>query len=232
MKTGRYDVVFMRMLMIFAEESKGLGKDVFVGFHVASVCRRFIFRAIVNDFTTVLHSAINGDSSQSGELMPLIYDELRRLAQLHMSRERGDHTLQATALVHEAWLRLVAEGDRTWQNRAYFFSAAASEMRRILVDHARSKGARKRGGGQKRLCVDDVELASFEKEEAILLVDEALERLEQINPDRAKVVVLKFFGGMTSGEAAETMGISESTVNRHWACARVWLHDAIQSQHP
>lgn len=184
----------------------------------------------MNDFTLVLKSAAQGDHAKSQELLPLIYEELRRLAQGHMSMEPGGHTLQATALVHEAWLRMVDEGDRTWDNRASFFSAASTAMRRILVDHARSKAARKRGGGQVRLDIDDIELADAQKEETILRVDEALEQLERINPQRAKVVVLKFFGGMTSKEAAGTLGISESTVDRHWACARAWLFDAIRNR--
>lgn len=184
----------------------------------------------MNDFTLILQSATEGDHAKSEALLPLIYDELRKLAQGYMSRESGGHTLQATALVHEAWLRMVEEGDRTWDNRASFFSAASTAMRRILVDHARTRAALKRGGGQARLNIDDVELANSEKEETILLVDEALERLEQINPQRAQVVVLKFFGGMTSKEAAETMGISESSVNRHWACARAWLYEVIRSR--
>lgn len=185
----------------------------------------------MNDFTLILQSAVKGDQAKSEELLPLIYNELRKLAQSHMSRESSGHTLQATALVHEAWLRMVAEGDRTWQNRASFFAAASIAMRRILVDHARSKAALKRGGDQVRLDVDDVEMIdACKKEEAILLVDEALERLEMINPPRAQVVVLKFFGGMTSKEAAKTMGISESSVNRHWACARAWLYEAIRSR--
>ena len=184
---------------------------------------------IVNDFTIVLQSVAQGDRAKSEELLPQIYHELRKLAQVHMGRESRGHTLQATALVHEAWLRLVEEGDRTWQNRSSFFAAASMAMRRILVDHVRSKTALKRGGGQVRITLDDINLSDSEKEETILMVDEALERLEQIHPLRAKVVVLKFFGGMTGREVAEALGISESSVNRHWACARVWLFNAIRS---
>ena len=184
----------------------------------------------VNDFTIVLQSAARGDHAKSDELLPLIYGELRKLAQGHMNRESGGHTLQATALVHEAWLRMVEEGDRTWQNRASFFSAASMAMRRILVDHARRKTSLKRGGGQVRFDIDDVELADVEKEATILLVDEALEKLEQKNPQWAQVVVLKFFGGMTSKEAADTLEISEISVKRYWACARAWLFDAIQNR--
>ena len=160
----------------------------------------------------------------------MIYGELRKLAQGHMSRESSSHTLQATALVHEAWLRLVEEGDRTWKNHSSFFSAASTAMRRILVDHARGKAALKRGGDRIRLDIEKVDLADAEKESAILVVDEALELLVQVNAQRAKVVELKFFGGMTSKEAADTLGISESSVNRHWACARAWLFEMIRSR--
>ena len=183
----------------------------------------------MSDFTQILELAASGDGQGSEELLPLIYDELRKLAQGHMNHEAGNHTLQATALVHEAWLRMVQEGDRTWQNRASFFSAASMAMRRILVDHARRKSRLKRGGGQARLDIQDVELADSEKDEAILLVDEALERLEQVNAPLAKVVVLKFFGGMTHKEAAGILEVSERTVERQWVCARAWLYDVIQS---
>lgn len=161
--------------------------------------------------------------------MPLIYDELHKLAQIHMSREFGSHTLQPTALVHEAWLRMVEDGERTWQNRSSFFSAASTAMRRILVEHARRKSRLKHGGNQQRLNIDQLELADSDKEESILLVDEALEQLEQVNPQRAKIVVLKFFGGMTNKETAETLGISERSVERHWVCAKTWLLKTIRS---
>jgi RNA polymerase sigma factor (TIGR02999 family) len=168
----------------------------------------------MNDFTLILKSAAHGDSDKSEALLPLIYEELRKLARIHMLREFGNHTLQATALVHEAWLRMVADGDRTWQNRASFYSAASIAMRRILVEHARRKSSLKRGGHQQRLDIDELELAGSEKEERILLVDEALELLEKVNPQRAEVVVLKFFGGMTNEEVAETLDIAKSSVVR------------------
>lgn len=183
----------------------------------------------MNDFTLILKSAAHGNPDQSDALLPLIYEELRKLARIHMSREFGNHTLQATALVHEAWLRLVEDGERTWQNRASFYSAASTAMRRILVEHARRKSSLKRGGNHQRLDIDELELADSEKEESILLVDEALELLEKVNPQRAEVVVLKFFGGMTNEEVAETLGIGKSSVVRHWTCARTWLLEVINS---
>lgn len=185
----------------------------------------------MNDFTVILNSASGSDPHGSDELLPLIYEELRRLAQYHMTREfRGGHTLQATALVHEAWLRMVEGGDRTWQNRNSFFSAASSSMRRILVEHARRKARLKHGGNQHRLNIDEIELADSERDEAILLVDDALERYEAINPQRSKIVVMKFFGGMTNKEIAETLGISERSVERHWVCAKVWLLKAVRAR--
>lgn len=171
-----------------------------------------------------------GDHQKSAELLPLIYDELRKLAQVHLSKERSGHTFQATALVHEAWLRMVGEGDRTWQNRASFFAAASSSMRRILVDYARHRARLKHGGGQIRLDIDDVDLSDSAKDESILLVDEAMERLKQLNAQRAKIVELKFFGGMTNREVGETLGISERTVERHWVCAKIWLLKTIRSR--
>lgn len=178
----------------------------------------------MNDFTQILQTAAHGDHLDSEALLPLIYDELRKLAHVHMSRESGDHTLQATALVHEAWLRMVGDGDRTWQNRSCFFSAASSAMRRILVEHARSKSRVKRGGNRIRLNIDEIDLAGAAKGDCILMVDEALERLEEVNPQWARIVVLKFFGGMTNKETAETLGIGESSVERYWASAKVWLY--------
>jgi RNA polymerase sigma factor (TIGR02999 family) len=147
-----------------------------------------------------------------------------------MAREATGHTLQPTALVHEAWLRLVGDGDRTWQNRAYFFAAAAEAMRRILIEHARQKSRLKHGGRQKRLNIEDLELSDAAPEERILLVNEALERLEAEHPERAQIVVLKYFGGLTNKEAAETLGIGERTVDRHWVCAKTWLFHKIRAQ--
>ena len=185
---------------------------------------------IMSEFTTMLNAASQGDKCSASEILPLVYDELRRLAQMHMSKEFGGHTLQATALVHEAWLRMVGDGDRSWENKACFFSAASSAMRRILVDHARTKTRIKRGGGQFHLDIDNIEMADIEKSENILLVDEALERLKAVNEEWAEIVVLKFFGGMTNPEVADTMGISKSSVDRYWAGAKVWLFKHVSSR--
>ncbi|MBN2683959.1 MAG: sigma-70 family RNA polymerase sigma factor [Pontiellaceae bacterium] len=184
----------------------------------------------MSDFTIMLNAASQGDDCSAAELLPVLYDELRRLAQVHMSKEfGGGHTLQATALVHEAWLRMAGDGDRNWQNRACFFSAASSAMRRIMVDHARKKSRLKRGGGQVRLDVNEIELADAAQDESILLIDEALEKLEEVNPQWARIVTLKFFGGMTNEEVAQTMGIGGSSVDRYWAGAKVWLYKQMKS---
>ncbi len=160
--------------------------------------------------------------------MPLVYAELRTIAAARMARESPGHTLQPTALVHEAWLRLSSGAEQSWQNRAHFFGAAAEAMRRILVEHARRKAALKHGGGQQRLNIEDLDPAQATPDEKILLIDEVLEELEKANSERARVVVLKFFAGMTNVEVAETLHISRSTVDRHWECARTWLFQRIQ----
>jgi RNA polymerase sigma factor (TIGR02999 family) len=177
----------------------------------------------MSDVTLVL-DAINRGESQAGEkLLPLVYTELRNLATARMLQESAGHTLQPTALVHEAWLRLVHEGERSWQNRAVFFSAAAEAMRRILIEHARRKSRLKHGGDQQRLDIADLDLAEVAPDDRMLLINDALERLEAVHPDWARVVVLKYFGGMTNKEVADTLGIVERTVERHWGCAKLWL---------
>ena len=183
----------------------------------------------MSDITLILDAISRGESGAAEELLPLVYAELRNLATARMLRESAGHTLQPTALVHEAWLRLVGDGDRNWKGRAYFFAAAAEAMRRILVDHARRKARLKHGGGQERLNIEDLELAATAPDEKILLVEEALKKLEQSNPERARVVVAKFFGGMTNKEVADTLGIGERSVDRHWMCAKVWLFQQLQA---
>jgi RNA polymerase sigma factor (TIGR02999 family) len=164
-------------------------------------------------------------------LLPLVYDDLRRLAAARMACESSGHTLQPTALVHEVWLRLVADGDaRSWNDRSRLLAAAAEVMRRILIDHARRKARLKHGGDLQRLNIDDFDLSAAPQDEKLLLINGALEELETLHPHRARVVVLKFFGGMTNKEAAETLGVSERSVNRHWLCARNWLFKRIESQ--
>jgi RNA polymerase sigma factor (TIGR02999 family) len=184
----------------------------------------------MNDVTLILEAISRGDRLASEKLLPLVYDELRKIAAARMFQESAGHTLQPTALVHEAWLRLTDGPERTWQNRAHFFGAAAEAMRRILVDHARRKAGLKHGGGQQRLNIEDLELAEAPPDENILLIDEALEELERSNAERARVVVLKFFAGMTNQEAADTLNISRRSVDRHWECAKAWLYRKIQLQ--
>ena len=178
----------------------------------------------------MLRAVERGEKQVAEDLLPLVYEELRRLAAARMAREAAGHTLQPTALVHEAWLRLVKEGDRTWQNRAYFFAAAAEAMRRILVEHARRKARLKYGGGQERFNLDDLDLAQSTPDEKILLVNDALEQLEAEQSERARIVVLKYFSGLTNKEVAETLGIGERTVDRHWVCAKAWLFRKMQGQ--
>jgi RNA polymerase sigma factor (TIGR02999 family) len=160
--------------------------------------------------------------------LPLVYDELRKLATVRMANEQAGQTLQATALVHEAWLRLVADGDRTWQNRAHFFGAAAEAMRRILIENARRKSRLKHGGGQERLNLEDLELAETSPDDKVLLIDEALQELQARDPERAQIVVFKFFGGLTNQEVAQSLGIGERTVERQWAYAKAWLFRKIR----
>ena len=184
----------------------------------------------MDQITKVLEAIRNGDTQASQDLLPLVYEELRNLARMRMANEAAGHTLQPTALVHEAWLRLTQAGDRDWKNRAYFFAAAAQAMRRILVDHARRKARLKHGGGQQRLELEELAVAAPTPDEKVLLVDEALEQLEAENPERARIVVLKYFSGLTNREAAEALDIGERTVDRHWVCAKAWLFRKIRAQ--
>jgi len=181
-----------------------------------------------SDITLCLQSLADGDAHAAEELLPLVYDELRRHAAARMSRESADHTLQPTALVHEAWLRLVDGGRERWESRAHFFGAAARAMRRILIESARRKTRLKRGGRQERVDLDSIDLATASPEEQLLKIDEALERLEAQDPVKSKVVLLKFFGGSTHKEVADALEMSERSVERHWAYAKAWLYQAMR----
>jgi RNA polymerase sigma factor (TIGR02999 family) len=183
----------------------------------------------MSDVTLILEAVNCGDKQASEELLPLVYDELRRLAASRMANEAAGQTLQPTALVHEAWLRLIPGQNRGWQNRWHFFGAASEAMRRILIDNARRKLRVKHGAGQERVNIDDLEVAEMTADEKILQVNEALEELEKQHPEYARVVMLKYFSGLTNQEAAETLGISESTVERHWFDAKRWLFKKVQA---
>ena len=182
------------------------------------------------DITQVLHAIGRSEAGATEKLLPLVYAELRRLATARMAREQAGQTLQPTALVHEVWLRLVNDGDRTWQNRAHFFGAAAEAMRRILIERARHKSRLKHGGGQARLNIEDLELAQTTPDDKILLVDEALARLKLEDPELERIAVLKFFGGLSNEEIAETIGLAPRTLVRQWAFAKTWLFRYISEQ--
>lgn len=184
----------------------------------------------MNDVTILLEAIERGEDKAPEELFPLVYEELRKLAAARMAQESAGHTLQPTALVHEAWIRLVSDENRTWKNRAYFFGAAAEAMRRILIESARRKARLKHGGGQERLNVEDVELADTTPDEKMLLINDALQQLEAEHPERGRVVVLKYFSGLTNKEVAQLMGIGERTVDRHWVCAKTWLFRKVRTQ--
>ena len=180
--------------------------------------------------TQILASIEQGDPRAAEQLLPLVYDELRKLAAARLAQERAGQTLQATALVHEAYLRLVGDGAPPWNSRGHFFAAAAEAMRRILVDRARRKAAAKRGGEFARIELDpDLALAPEVKEDLIAL-DAALERLAAEYPVQAEVVKLRYFGGLSLPDAASALGLSERTAGRHWAFARAWLRRAVEGE--
>jgi len=184
----------------------------------------------MSEVTLILQAIGRGESRASEELMPLVYDELRRLAAARMAQESAGHTLQPTALVHEAWLRLAGGQSQSWQNRAHFFGAAAEAMRRILIERARRKSRLKRGSGPALLDLDDLDIAEAMPDDKVLLVDEALEQLKLEDPDKAKIVMLKFFAGLTNEQVAEILQVNERTVRRQWDFARAWLFDCIRKE--
>jgi RNA polymerase sigma factor (TIGR02999 family) len=181
--------------------------------------------APMSEVTRILSAVEQGDPHAADQLLPLVYDELRRLAAEKLAQERPGQTLQATALVHEAYLRLV-EVDKAqhWDSRRHFFAAAALAMRRILIDNARHKRTAKHGGGLQRLELDDVEVAAGTRCPDLLALDEALTKLAAEDPIKAKLVTLRYFGGLSVQEAAETLGISRATADRYWSYARLWLY--------
>lgn len=183
-----------------------------------------------NVVTATLLELSAGDSNAAAKLWPLVYDELRRLAAAYLRRERPDHTLQPTALVHEAYLRLIDQTRVDWKNRAHFCAVASEMMRRILVDHARKHHAAKRGRGETRISLDEAVSFPHEIEIDVIAVDEALLDLSRLDPQQGRLVELRFFGGLTLDETAEVMSISRSTVQREWDMAKAWLHNQLSKR--
>ena len=180
------------------------------------------------EVTRLLQDWSIGNREALDRLLPLVYDELRRLAHSYLTRERPDHTLQTTALVHEAWLKLIDQRSVNWQNRAQFFAISAQAMRRILLDNARRHTAAKRGSGGQKVSLDEVATLSRDTaNESLIALDEALQKLATIDPDQSRIVELRYFGGLTIEETAEVLQTSPSSVQREWTIARAWLYNAI-----
>ncbi|MBC7931643.1 MAG: sigma-70 family RNA polymerase sigma factor [Rubrivivax sp.] len=183
------------------------------------------------DVTRLLVRLTDGDRGVLDELLPLIYVELRKLASNYLRRERSGHTLQATALVHEAYLRLVDQNQVQWQNRAHFFGVAAQMMRRILVDHARAHDADKRGGEFQKLSLDEnLDVSDGDQDLNLVALDDALNRLAELDPQKSKIVELRFFGGLSVEETAEVLGVSAPTIKRQWRMAKAWLYGQVSSE--
>jgi RNA polymerase sigma factor (TIGR02999 family) len=185
----------------------------------------------MSNVTRLLERFDQGDTRAAEELLPLVYEELRRLAAARLARERPGQTLDATALVHEAYLRLTGGSEPArWNGRGHFFGAAAAAMRRILVENARRKGAERHGGNRRRFELAAVDVATAAEPDLVLAIDNALERLALAHPEAARLVELRFYTGLTLDEAAEALGISPATVRRRWAFARAWLQRALESE--
>jgi RNA polymerase sigma factor (TIGR02999 family) len=182
----------------------------------------------MSEVTQILQRAQQGDAKAAGELLPLVYQELRNLAARKMAHEAAGHTLQPTALVHEAWLRLTANENVQWDGRAHFFGAAAEAMRRILIDSARRKQALRHGGDQERVDLDFVEIAEPLQTDELLALNDALDHFCLVDKQKAELVKLRYFAGMTLAEAAAVLGVSEPTAKRWWAYARAWLFREIR----
>ncbi|MDX2035251.1 MAG: sigma-70 family RNA polymerase sigma factor [Isosphaeraceae bacterium] len=183
----------------------------------------------MSDVTRILEAIEQGDPTAAEALLPLVYEELRKVAAARLAREQPGQTLQATALVHEAYLRLVgSESVRSYRDRAHFLAAAATAMRRILVDHARRKRTKKHGGDLHRLPLEGIAAADAQPDEELIALDAALQRLAEKDPGKARLVELRYFVGLTGEEAAEVLGISPTTADRHWAFARAWLQAEVR----
>lgn len=187
--------------------------------------------SVGTDVTGLLCQLTSGNQEAAEKLIPLVYDELKRLARSYMRREREEHTLQTTALVHEAYLKLVRQRRVNWQGRSHFFGIAAQLMRRILIDHARGHLREKRGGTQTVLPLSEALVFSPEHSEDLLKLDEALGRLAKLDPRQSRIVELRFFGGLSVEETAESLDVSPKTVKRDWAVAKAWLHGELRTGH-
>ena len=183
---------------------------------------------VSENITQLLIDLSNGDRNAVDLLLPVIYDELRKLAANYLRRERPDHTLQPTALVHEAYLRLVDQTRVNWQNRAHFFGVAAQLMRRLLVDHARRHNAEKRGQNFQKISLDENVDKAGERSDMLLALDDALQALALFDEQKARVVELRYFGGLSIEETADVMGVTPTTIKRHWRFAKAWLHGAME----
>ncbi len=183
----------------------------------------------MNKVTLILNAIEEGDPEAINTLLPAVYEELRQMADRKLQGESPGHTLQATALVHEAYLRLAGSEGSGWQSRTYFFGAAAEAMRRILVDHARRKKSKKRGGDRERLNFTDADLMAEESPEDLIAMDEAIAQLEEVEPIKAQVVKMRFFAGLSFEQAAELLTISPATARRYWNYARAWLYGKLSS---
>lgn len=182
----------------------------------------------MSELMRILDATARAEPHAAGQLLPLVYDELRQLASRKMAHESGTQTLQPTALVHEAWLRLGGDDQPTWENRTHFFCAAAEAMRRILIDRARSKQAIRHGGGQERCDIQEVEIAAPGQDDELLAVHEVLDRFAALEPQKAELVKLRYFGGLSLKQAGEVLGVSEPTAVRWWTYAKTWLYQAIR----
>jgi RNA polymerase sigma factor (TIGR02999 family) len=186
--------------------------------------------SIMSEFTRVLDQVHQGNEKAADQLLPLVYEELRKLAAHKMASEAPGQTLQPTALVHEAWLRLTGDEPKSWDNRGHFFAAAAEAMRRILIERARAKSRLRRGGRAEHVPLEHVTVASDDPPDTVLAIHEALERLTARDPFKAEVVKMRYFVGLSQEEIAQALGVSEPTIRRHWAIARAWLYAEMKAQ--
>lgn len=180
--------------------------------------------------TQYLQDWRNGNASALDEILPVVYDELRRIARRYRAKERGEHTLQTTEIINEAYLKLLNQNENDWQDRTHFFAVASRVMRNLLVDHARTKNYQKRGNGAEKVSLEDVALFTPEPDEKILALDEALNRLAKFDERKSKLVELRYFGGLSAQETAEVLGVSEITVKREWLKAKAWLYSELSQK--